>query len=81
MQSVRTPRAMKETVKTRPSREYGVLQHSAILKTGREEGAWERRRKKKDSEGQLKDKANKHKQQTKTEKLVSIPSNPTITCY
>ena len=37
MQSVRTPRAMKETVKTRPSREYGVLQHSAILKTWREE--------------------------------------------
>lgn len=27
---------MKETVKTRPSREYGVLQHSAILRTGRE---------------------------------------------
>lgn len=24
---------MKETVKTRPSREYGVLQHSAILWT------------------------------------------------
>lgn len=38
MQSVRTPRAMKETVKTRPSREYGVLQHSAMLKR-REERA------------------------------------------
>lgn len=31
MQRVRTPRAMKETVKTKPSKEYGVLQHSAIL--------------------------------------------------
>jgi len=38
---------MKETVKTRPSREYGVLQHSAILRTGREERACERRRKEK----------------------------------
>lgn len=36
---------MNETVKTRPSREYGVLQHSAILQTGREEekGGEERR--------------------------------------
>lgn len=33
LQSVRTPRAMKETVKTKPSKEYGVLQHSAILIT------------------------------------------------
>lgn len=31
MQRVRTPKATKETVKTKPSSEYGVLQHSAIL--------------------------------------------------